>query len=102
MMQSMEDNYRGLWILSFEVCNKRKDNNLNKYSFYVSGFEKDSSTAHGIGNVTNPGEATAFSGDFIIAPGGCRTLDWGGFRKFNRYEVSHVRGKWEERSAQLE
>ena len=92
-IEHAEDSYTGLWKISFEVCNKKRTQ-LNKYWFDVAGFEKDRSTSHSISDGSNGGDSTSFTGDLIVAPNKCATFEWAPYRKFDRYEVTSVRGQW--------
>lgn len=79
--------------IGFKICNK-KNNPLNSYYFYVSGFVKDRSTPTTL-EAKGYGEDTRFNGDIIIKPNECNTITWTGrYRFFHRYEIKTIGGTW--------
>jgi hypothetical protein len=79
---------------SFKVCNKRAQP-LKSYSFSVSGFEKNRSTAHALRYAASNASSTPFNGDIIVGPNTCSVFEWtNSYKLFDRYEISDVSGRW--------
>jgi hypothetical protein len=82
-------------VLSFRVCNKRLQPLLS-YSFYVSGFMKNRSTAQAVRATDRDALQTEFTGDIIVGPNACSGFEWTGpYKFFDRYKITDVQGNWQ-------
>lgn len=75
----------------FKVCNNRKMD-LQWFIFSVSGFREGRSTRYALDSQSS---STVFSSDEIVAAKTCKDIEFkGGYKVFDRYEVSDINGDW--------